>query len=341
MKANHRNTPRSKRERKRNQRTALLLVGVCLVIVGGLLLLHRWEQQAVFLPGETQDQTVPGQITYQDQVYIPKRHIENILVVGLDKYQAQESSQGYLNDQQSDFLMLLVLDHDQQRCDILHLNRDTMTEIRRLGIGGGVAGSFTGQLALAHTYGSGGSDSCLNTVEAVSDLLHGVYIDHYVTMTMDAVAKLNDMLGGIQVEVMDDLTAVDPELVKGERVRLTGDQALTYVRARGGLEDSSNLRRMERQRQYASALLEKMRQRSAAGEPFTARDFLEISQYVQSDLTVTQMEQLSTKLAEITFDPITTIDGKAVKGEEFMEYYVDEAALERTVVSLFYEQQGS
>lgn len=341
MKANHRNTPRSKRERKRNQRTALLLVGVCLVIVGGLLLLHRWEQQAVFLPGETQDQTVPGQITYQDQVYIPKRHIENILVVGLDKYQAQESSQGYLNDQQSDFLMLLVLDHDQQRCDILHLNRDTMTEIRRLGIGGGVAGSFTGQLALAHTYGSGGSDSCLNTVKAVSDLLHGVYIDHYVTMTMDAVAKLNDMLGGIQVEVMDDLTAVDPELVKGERVRLTGDQALTYVRARGGLEDSSNLRRMERQRQYVSALLEKMRQRSAAGEPFTARDFLEISQYVQSDLTVTQMEQLSTKLAEITFDPITTIDGKAVKGEEFMEYYVDEAALERTVVSLFYEQQGS
>ena len=171
-------------------------------------------------------------------------------------------------------------------------------------------------------------------------MLKGVYIDHYVTMTMDAVAKLNDMLGGIQVEVMDDLTAVDPELVKGERVRLTGDQALTYVRARGGLEDSSNLHRMERQRQYVSALLEKMRQRSAAGQPITAKEFLEISQYVQSDLTVTQMEHLSTDLAEITFAPITTIDGKAVKGEEFMEFYVDEAALERTVMSLFYQQKA-
>lgn len=339
MKANHRNTPKSKRERKRNQRTALLLVGVCLMIVGGLLLLNRWERQTVLLPEESTDQTVPGQITYQDLTYVPKRHIENILIVGLDKYQAQETSQGYLNDQQSDFLMLLVLDHDRQRCDILHLNRDTMTEIRRLGIGGGVAGTFTGQLALAHTFGSGGSDSCLNTVEAVY-LLKGVYIDHYVTMTMDAVAKLNDMLGGIQVEVMDDLTAVDPELVKGERVRLTGDQALTYVRARGGLEDSSNLHRMERQRQYVSALLEKMRQRSAAGQPITAKEFLEISQYVQSDLTVTQMEHLSTDLAEITFAPITTIDGKAVKGEEFMEFYVDEAALERTVMSLFYQQKA-
>ena len=132
MKANHRNTPKSKRERKRNQRTALLLVGVCLMIVGGLLLLNRWERQTVLLPEESTDQTVPGQITYQDLTYVPKRHIENILIVGLDKYQAQETSQGYLNDQQSDFLMLLVLDHDRQRCDILHLNRDTMTEIRRL-----------------------------------------------------------------------------------------------------------------------------------------------------------------------------------------------------------------
>ena len=89
-----------------------------------------------------------------------------------------------------------------------------------------------------------------------------------------------------------------------------------------------------------SALLEKMRQRSAAGQPITAKEFLEISQYVQSDLTVTQMEHLSTDLAEITFAPITTIDGKAVKGEEFMEFYVDEAALERTVMSLFYQQKA-
>ena len=72
MKANHRNTPKSKRERKRNQRTALLLVGVCLMIVGGLLLLNRWERQTVFLPEESTDQTVPGQITYQDRVLCPQ-----------------------------------------------------------------------------------------------------------------------------------------------------------------------------------------------------------------------------------------------------------------------------
>ena len=34
---------------------------------------------------------------------------------------------------------------------ILQLNRDTMTEITRLGVFGDEAGTFTGQLALAHT----------------------------------------------------------------------------------------------------------------------------------------------------------------------------------------------
>lgn len=336
MKVNHGYNPKSKRARKKNQKTALLLAGVCLMITSGLLLLNRWEQQTVFLPEPQQEQTVPGQVTYQDQTYVPKRNVENILVMGLDKYQADEAAVGYLNDQQADFLMLLVLDHGQNRCDLLQLNRDTMTRIQRLGIGGGVAGSFTGQLALSHTYGSGGSDSCLNTTAAVSELLGGVYIDHYVALTMDAVSKLNDMAGGVTVEVMDDLTAVDPALVKGSRVRLTGDQALTYVRSRGGLEDSSNLRRMQRQSQYIAALLEQMQQR-AGQTPFTAKEFLEVAKYSQSDLTAHQMEQMSLKLTEYTFAPITAIDGKAVKGEQFMEFYADEASIEQAVMKLFYQ----
>lgn len=290
------------------------------------------------MPEDTSAGSIPGETVYQGVSYVPKRDVENILIMGLDKYQADEAAVGYLNDQQSDFLMLLVLDHGQKRCDMLQLNRDTMTRIQRLGIGGGVAGSFTGQLALAHTFGSGGSDSCLNTTAAVSELLCGTYIDHYVALTMDAVALLNDMAGGVTVEVMDDLTAVDPELVKGARVRLDGDQALTYVRARGGLADSSNLRRMERQSQYIAALLEQM-QRRAAQTPFTAKEFLDLMQYSQSDLTAHQMEQLSMKLTEFTFAPITTIDGEAVKGDEFMEFYADEASIERAVMELFYERK--
>ena len=142
------------------------------------------------------------------------------------------------------------------------LNRDTMTKIQILGVRGDVAGTFTGQLALAHTYGSGERDSCLNTTEAVSNLLYGVGIDHYISITMDGVAILNDLVGGVEVEVMDDFSSIDSTLVQGETVTLMGNHALTYVRTRGGLEDSSNLHRMERQRQYLIALQKKLTEKA-------------------------------------------------------------------------------
>ena len=84
-----------------------------------------------------------------------------------------------------------------------------MTQIRILGVTGEPAGTFTGQLALAHTYGSGEEDSCENTVLAVSNLLYGMEIDHYVSLTMDGVALLNDLVGGVTVEVLDDFSGID------------------------------------------------------------------------------------------------------------------------------------
>ena len=36
-------------------------------------------------------------------------------------------------------------------------------------------------------------------------------IDHYMTLTMDAVGILNDLAGGVTLEVLDDMTELDPE----------------------------------------------------------------------------------------------------------------------------------
>lgn len=198
------------------------------------------------------------ELTYYNGGWYARRNdLETVLLMGLDKYAETEES-NYLNNEQSDFLMLLVINKETGACTPIQLNRDTMTKIQILGVRGDVAGTFTGQLALAHTYGSGERDSCLNTAEAVSNLLYGVGIDHYISITMDGVAILNDLVGGVEVEVMDDFSSIDSTLVQGETVTLMGNHALTYVRTRGGLEDSSNLRRMERQRQYLIALQKKL-----------------------------------------------------------------------------------
>ena len=266
-----------------------------------------------------------------------KENLETFLIFGLDKFEAKEDEMGYINDQQSDFLMMVALDRDTKVCNLLHLNRDTMTEIRRLGIGGSSAGKFEGQLALAHTYGSGGSDSCLNTVKAVSTFLGGEHIDHYIGMTMDMVGKLNDLVGGITVTIMDDMTSVDPTFVKGDTVTLHGDQALWYVRIRMGLDDSTNLRRMERQRQYLEALYHQL---LAAAEEETQQSHTELLEFfasLQTDLSVNQMDSLRNSLKEYRVEPILFIEGEAVKGEEFMEFYPEEQSVQKAIETIFYE----
>lgn len=288
--------------------------------------------------GETQASAVGQETALTETESAPKlRKVETILVMGLDKYQAPQDALGYLNDQQCDFLVLLILDRENNVCDMLHLNRDTMTKIQRLGLGGGEAGSITAQLALAHTYGSGGSDSCINTKKAVSNLLGGIKIDHYISMTMEAVGKINDLAGGVTLEIMDDFSAVDPELVQGKTMTLTGDHALHYVRYRHGLPDSTNLHRMERQRQYMNALYEQIKKCIAEDDDFLSKTIFKVSSYLQSDYTVNQLNALAEDLEKCTVNPFRTIDGESVLGEEFMEFYVDEDSLNQVISDLFYE----
>ncbi len=267
--------------------------------------------------------------------YVFRDDLQTVLFMGLDKFEAPVEEMGYLNNQQCDFLLLFVLDEKNQTVDVLHLNRDTMTEIRRLGVGGGNAGKFIGQLALSHTYGSGGSDSCLNATRAVSTFLKGVRVDHYVAMTMAGVAKLNDLVGGVDVEIPVDMTMVDPAFEKGATVHLEGEQALLFVRSRSALEDSTNLSRMERQRQYLSALYGKLLNAKDSDNNFTTRSLMEMTSYFQSDLSVNQLSSLADKMGDCELKPFTTIDGEAVKGEKFMEFYADEESLDAVVRTLF------
>lgn len=321
------------------------ILAVVLVLLAGMLLLQRWEntQDApVSSSGEASsveaDAPVDGrEITYYNgTAYAKKENLETVLLLGVDKFEG-ETPEGYLNNQQADFLLLLVMDKQHETCTPIQLNRDTMTQIQILGVTGEPAGNFTGQLALAHTYGSGEEDSCENTVLAVSNLLYGMEIDHYVSLTMDGVALLNDLVGGVTVEVLDDFSGIDESLVQGETVTLQGQQALTYVRSRGGLEDSSNLRRMERQRQYLAALQQQLKAAVQQEDGFTLDALLQLNEYMVSDCTIDQLSDLGDSLATYQVSDILTTPGDAQEGEEFMEFTVDEDALQQLVMDVFYE----
>lgn len=142
---------------------AAAVLCVAAAATAALLYVGKWEKMgnSADVPDETDDDR--PEYYYNGAWYTQNTELETLLIAGIDKYSDQLAETLELgkelgtniNTQQSDFLMLLVLDRERNVCKVLPLNRDTMTQINAMGMAGESIGSFTGQLALAHTYGSG------------------------------------------------------------------------------------------------------------------------------------------------------------------------------------------
>ncbi len=273
---------------------------------------------------------------YNGRAYVLNDALSTMLIMGIDDYELTESST-YRNTSQADFLLLAVFDSEKETCALLQINRDTMADVPVLGALGNYIGLTTEQIALAHTYGSGLEDSCENTVQAVSRFLYGINIEHYMSLTMDAVAILNDLVGGVTVTIEDDFTGVDDTLVQGETVTLLGDHALHFVRARSSMtDDDTNLARMARQRTYMAALTESLRDAVKDDAGFVLSAFSALSDYLVTDCDIYDLSDLGQQLSDYSLSDIVTPEGEAVLGEKYMEFYVDEDALQELVIGLFY-----
>ena len=326
-------------DQRKSQRNRLLLkmgavfFASMLLLSTALLLLSQWEQN--YGADQQDDSIMEERIVYNGQEYVLRNDVETLLVMGLDTFE-NEDSQSYRNDKQADFLMLLVMDKATNTCKAIQINRDTMASMDVLGVAGDKVDTTTAQLALAYTYGNGREVSCRNTANAVSDLL-GVDIRHFVSVSMSAVPIYNDLLGGVTLTVMDDFTAFDPAMKRGETITLTGEQALRYVRSRQGLDDPTNDQRMVRQKQYLHALVETTDRCIQEDKSFVTEAIRQLDDYWVSDCPATQLEDMMTRYTTNDPETIYTIEGTTEMGEQFLEFYPDADSLMQVVVACFYE----
>ena len=148
---------------------------------------------------------------------------------------------------------------------------------------------------------------------------------------------MNDAVGGVTLEVMDDLEneSKGVSLKKGETVTLNGDEAYVYLRSRDCDEFDSASRRLERQEQYLIAFLAQAKN-SGQNEASITKVYNSISEYM---VTSMDFAKLASDALEYGFDAsrMYTIPGKTVMGEQFEEYYVDEDALYQMILDIFYE----
>ncbi len=313
---------------------AAIVLAIVFVLSAGFFFLTLLDNKRGNFSENNPDNT---HIEYNGKEYTLKKNIETFLVIGVDKFDDPGESESFNNNKMADFLTLFVIDNDAKTCSAVQINRDTIVEYNLLGVAGDKIGTKTGQIALSHGEGNGKQVSCRNTSDAVSKLLMDMRVRHYISITMDAVPVLNDLVGGVEVEIQDDFSNVDPTLVMGEKVLLKGEQALTFVRARGSMADSTNISRMKRQRQYMTALQAKTLEKISSDDNFIIDTSLTMSKYVVSDYTVERLQEVFEKVSTYEFTEINTIDGKSKVGPNFMEFYADEKSIEKIVVKLFYE----
>ena len=315
--------------RKKAVVLCVVLVLVLVAMIGGLRIL----ESTVFSSPE--EETVATKTVSRDGMnYFPRQDITVILVMGIDERGPVVSSQSYRNYGESDAVVLMILDQKAETYSLLCLNRDTMVDMPVLGIGGKRAGTFHGQLALSHTYGDGLETSCENTRRTVSDLLGGITIDHYVALNMDGIGILNDAVGGVTVDVVDDFSLVDPSITG--HITLNGMQALTYVQTRHDVGDQLNITRMGRHETYMKGLMTSMRQKLDSSDTFALSLYDKLDEYMVTDCSANVISGLMERCIHYSLEEIVSPQGKNVLTEEYYEFYLDEAALDELILRLFY-----
>lgn len=309
----------------------LILLLVIVMLYSGLQIL----ESTVLRTGADEQGFVSRTITRDGVSYYPRQDITVVMVLGIDQNGPVQASEGYINPGAADMAALLIFDDADKSCTILQLNRDTMLEMPVLGVGGKNAGTYYGQLALSHTYGSGMADSCENTRRTISNFLYGIRIDYYLAMNMDAISILNDVVGGVTVNVTDDFSHVDPTITKGQ-MTLRGEQAIRFVRTRRDVGDQLNISRIDRQKEYIGSFLKKFRSRYHSDLEFAATTYDQVLPYIVTDCSLNTITSLMDRYGDYEIREVVSPAGENVMGEEYYEFYADEDALDELILRLFY-----
>ncbi len=196
--------------------------------------------------------------------------VKNILLLGVDDKQNGNTSR-------SDTMILLSIDKRNRQLKMTSFLRDTYVEIPGYG---------ENKMNAACTFG--GPQLVMKTIEHN----FGIDIDNYVLVDFSAFEDIVDSLGGVTVEVeqreaefINNTTRYTIDY--GENVKLTGGEALTYVRIR---KLDSDFYRTQRQRKVITAILSSVKK----SNPFELIETgKEVMKYVETDMSPLELTLLA------------------------------------------------
>ena len=168
--------------------------------------------------------------------------------------------------------------------------------------------------------------------------MYNIPIDRVCVFNCEAIGVINDAVGGVEVTIENDFTdeseeVLEPEFYKGNTLKLTGEQAVTFIRERDCTIFKSAMDRVERQEQYISSLVSTAKSKLKRNPMIALSILNKLTDISASELMY--IAQLAGR-THFSMEDVTTIPGEVKMGEEFEEYHTDSTALKKMILEKFY-----
>ncbi|MDO4568417.1 MAG: LCP family protein, partial [Clostridia bacterium] len=207
-------------------------------------------------PGETPEPTPtidPYLALYNQADLSMMNNVVNILVIGVD-YSVERETWDGKQDYHADVMMVIAVNFDEGRVDLISLPRDTYAQIP------GVEGIY--KLNASINCGGGyNNDGFMKVCEAASWMLGGIPVDYYYAVNMPTVKALADAIGGVDYDVEMAFTMAGRSYEAGYQ-HLDGQGVLDYMRVRKNIAAAGDLNRIDRQKRMMIALFNAMKERN-------------------------------------------------------------------------------
>lgn len=238
----------------------------------------------VAVPVFAEEQTEATEADGTTQSVLPNgKEVYNVLLIGSDR--RDDSWNG-----NSDVMIVMSVNAGSKKLSITSFMRDLYADIPGHGVH-----------KLNYAYAVGGAKTLMATLEDNYDL----DIDNYAVVDFETMAKVVDLVGGVEIEVSDaeckvlndyltSMDAADDYLPSGGTYVLNGNQAVAYMRIR--YVGNNDYERTQRQRDVLSVIFASMQKLDA--EQLT-KLVDEILPNVENDITPVDMIRLMALLPGI------------------------------------------
>lgn len=281
-----------KKRRKKKKPLALRIAIVVLIVILALVLVLGiaaliMKNQRPFNSGHVEEPgRYPDVVTSDD-----KGDVEYYMVCGFDN-----------SEKLTDIIMVVCWDKKKNTANIMQIPRDTFISFDY---------SSTGKINSVYGNPRDG-ESEENGFSRVINEYFGLPVDHYVYFSVDSFKKIIDAVGGVEVDVPNNMSYGGVNLKAGKQV-LDGAHAEVFMRDRY-VYSTGDMGRVAAQRMLYAGLAEKIKTADAS-------QLLEVFKQVKSGL-ITDMTvgQIGSSLLDIKDMNMQNINIFAVPGEAYDDY---------------------